>query len=254
MRITESLTLNSDMRAAQAHPVKTAGAEFHVILNICALPGYYDASDEGAVYDCDVDASSTPAGMPNALTCAAHQKTQRLYVWTKGADPYDMPPGVGFRVGGDTGYEFLVLRVHFKSVQDFLSRGQDPMSGQAGLSLIMSTPTPGQVIKTAGSMSVGARGLLPPHQVTNVEGAMKMTDPVSFHPFAIQSHTHSLGLAVTTWKVSPDGQWTLIARRNPQRPEIWKPIPDKGLIVNPGDIVAVRCTFNNTQSHVVSLM
>lgn len=43
-----------------------------------------------------------------------------VYAWAMDAPELRLPEGVGFKVGGDTDIQWLVLQVHYKDVSSFL--------------------------------------------------------------------------------------------------------------------------------------
>jgi len=43
-----------------------------------------------------------------------------IYAWAMDAPELHLPSGVGFKVGGDTDIQWLVLQVHYKDVSSFL--------------------------------------------------------------------------------------------------------------------------------------
>ena len=47
-------------------------------------------------------------------------ETSILYAWAMDAPELRLPEGVGFKVGGDTNIQWLVLQVHYKDVSSFL--------------------------------------------------------------------------------------------------------------------------------------
>jgi peptidylglycine monooxygenase len=55
----------------------------------------------------------------NAPVCAADSKI--IYAWAMDAPELHLPPGVGFKVGGDTDIKWLVLQVHYKDVTPFVA-------------------------------------------------------------------------------------------------------------------------------------
>lgn len=78
-------------------------------------------------------------------------------------------------------------------------------------------------------------------------------EPLVLHPFAFRTHTHKLGRVVSGWKVDPNGNWQLVGRHDPQQPQMFYPVEDKNIVVKQNDIMAARCTMNNTQRHVVHI-
>ena len=47
-------------------------------------------------------------------------ESEIVYAWGRDAPELDLPPGVGFKVGGDTDIKYLVLQVHYKDVTPFV--------------------------------------------------------------------------------------------------------------------------------------
>ena len=159
-------------------------------------------------------------------------------------------------MAGETGYEFLVLRIHQEGLPRFMrERGISSVkTTRAGFRLRFVTPED----PTYSSLSrvalgaVGVHGIIPPHAVSHLEVAHRFRVPgLAIRPLAFQVHTHALGTAVTGWKVTPDGEWTLIARRNPQEAESFVPIARPDVVIREGDLIAARCTMNNTLDRVV---
>lgn len=75
-------------------------------------------------------------------------------------------------------------------------------------------------------------------------------EPFILHPFAFRTHTHKLGTVVSGWKVDQQGNWQLIGRHNPQEPQMFYPVAEE-MTLTEGDVVAARCTMNNTLKHTV---
>lgn len=44
---------------------------------------------------------------------------QIIYAWARDAPKLELPEGVGFKVGGDSPIQYLVLQVHYATVQKF---------------------------------------------------------------------------------------------------------------------------------------
>ena len=224
----------------------------------CEEPGFKDPKDPSVIWDCDTDPKGTAptADMPTGGSCATHKKSNQLYQVTRGQPKQRLPPDAGFKVGGDTGLHYLVLRVHQEDLQEWMKQRNETSvtTTKAGFTLTIAKARPG--LRRLSLLVLGAHGLLPPHAVTNAEMAYRLRhEPheLTLHPISMQVHTHKLGVVVSTWRVTADGVWSLIGRRNPQDAEIFLPVADPDMIIRSGDVVAARCTFNNTLDHTVSL-
>jgi hypothetical protein len=80
-----------------------------------------------------------------------------------------------------------------------------------------------------------------------------MNQSMILHPIAFLVHAHSLSIGVSGWLISPDGHWHLIGKADPKTHASRYPLPDKELIIRPGDVIAARCTYNNTSDRDVEL-
>jgi len=49
-----------------------------------------------------------------------------VYAWAMDAPELRLPDGVGFKVGGDTEIQWLVLQVHYKDVSSFQPPSESP--------------------------------------------------------------------------------------------------------------------------------
>ena len=47
-------------------------------------------------------------------------------------------------------------------------------------------------------------------------------EPVTLHPFGFRTHTHKLGVVVSGFKISPEGNWELIGKHDPQKPQVFR--------------------------------
>lgn len=90
----------------------------HILLYGCEVPGYYERDTPRAIWDCG-EMAETVTHFPRAPTCA--RGSQIIYAWAMDAPKLILPEGVGFKVGGETGVNYLVLQVHYANVDKFLS-------------------------------------------------------------------------------------------------------------------------------------
>ncbi|KIH56296.1 copper type II ascorbate-dependent monooxygenase domain protein [Ancylostoma duodenale] len=115
----------------------------HILLFGCEEPG---SDDE--VWDCG-EMTAISDGLQRAPTCK--NKPAILYAWAKEAPELKLPEGVGFRVGGNSGINYLVMQVHYMQDRDELDH--------SGVT-IQHTEEPQP--KTASTMLLVTGGLLPP--------------------------------------------------------------------------------------------
>lgn len=95
--------------------------------------------------------------------------------------------------------------------------------------------------KQAGVFLLGTAGIVPPKSEEHMEVACEMNEDKIIHPFAFRVHTHSLGKVVTGYRVR-DGQWQMLGKRDPMKPEMFYPVNSTEPI-RKGDILAARCTM-----------
>ena len=70
--------------------------------------------------------------------------------------------------------------------------------------------------------------------------------------FAFRTHAHKHGTVITGYKYS-DGKLSEIARGDPQKPQMFYPMK-KEVVVDNGDIIHARCTFNTTlEDHLIRI-
>uniref|UniRef100_A0A4W3JI52 Peptidylglycine alpha-amidating monooxygenase n=1 Tax=Callorhinchus milii TaxID=7868 RepID=A0A4W3JI52_CALMI len=148
-------------------------------------------------------------------TCLDEAKI--MYAWARNAPPTRLPAGVGFRVGGNSGINYIVLQVHYGDIHAF--RGKNNSSHKYHFS----------------HRENASNSLL-----VNGDIACPYEEAV-IHPFAFRTHTHQLGQVVSGYRIR-DGQWTQIGRQSPQLPQAFYPV-EKPMDIKYGDTIAARCVF-----------
>merc|ERR1712080_218484 len=206
----------------------------HILVFGCEEPG----SDE-PVWNCgEVSGHGVmqQKNMELKQVCKSGRSTQIIYAWAMGAPELKLPQGVGSRVGADSRIQYLVLQVHYASVDQIPKTGDD--SG------VVITFTEEEQPKTAGVLLMGTGGYAPAHSTTYFETACTMKEDQAMHPFAFRTHTHSLGKVVSGWRVRNNNDWTLIGKKDPQLPQMFYPVEEK-MTITKGDTLAARCTMVN---------
>ncbi|EJW87966.1 hypothetical protein WUBG_01124 [Wuchereria bancrofti] len=211
-------------------PFATMQKAHHMLLFGCSGPG----SDQ-VIWDCG---DMTVAGPHFERAPICNDQPSILYAWGRNAPELYLPEGVGFKVGGQTNIQYLVLQVHYKG-----QLGPD----YSGLS-IESTVEP--LTKRASTLLMVTGGKLPPNKRETFETACIVDEDIEIHPFAFRAHTHRHGEMVSGWVVRENefGQnvWELIGERNPLLPQLFQSIK-KNITIRQGDVVAARCVLNNKE-------
>ncbi|KAF6215796.1 hypothetical protein GE061_000131 [Apolygus lucorum] len=212
----------------------------HMLLYGCKTPG-----NDGSVWNCGEMANEN--GDETHSPCS--EGSQIIYAWARDAPQLILPEGVGFKVGGDSPIQYLVLQVHYLHVDKFKNGVKD----RSGITLRY---TEQKLSKSAGVLLLGTGGRLKPMSEVHMETSCPIEENKILHPFAFRTHTHQLGRVVSGYKVqnhSGEMEWTLLGKRNPQDPQMFYPIKDPSLTIKKGDIVAARCTMFNTHNQTVSI-
>ncbi|XP_047741070.1 peptidylglycine alpha-hydroxylating monooxygenase [Hyalella azteca] len=211
-------------------PNTTSALAHHMLVVGCTAPGL----DE-ALWNCGGMAMSN-AGFRTAPTCA--EGTQIIYAWAMDAPALLLPEGVAFRVGRSSDIKYLVLQVHYASMEPFTDGATD----DSGVFVYYKEkPQP----RSAGVLLLGTGGRILPQSVEYMETACTIEEDKVIHPFAFRTHTHSLGRVVSGYKVTRRGQedeWTLLGKKDPQLPQMFYPIATNTTLTR-GDRVAARCTM-----------
>jgi len=217
------------------NPQAEMGTAHHMLLFGCKEPGLREP-----LYSCG-EMGIRLEGTKQAAPCQSGQEI--IYAWAKNAPELSLPPGVGFKVGGPkSGIEFLVLQVHYASIDRI------PRSGDRSGVILRYTDKPQR--KRAGVYVLETGGMIPPKTTSYMETACKLNTKLKIHPFAFRTHTHALGRVVSGWRVSPGMQWSLIGKKDPQLPQMFYPIADPHMTMTGGDTIAARCTMVSLRNRI----
>lgn len=170
-----------------------------------------------------------------------------LSAWRMDATPIRLPVGVGFKVGGNSGINYLVMQVHYKDVTTFLP----PKNGKdsSGITLRV-TQTPQR--RRAGIFVLGTGGEIPPHSTVYMETACYYNGYFDIRPFAFSIHARALGQVISGYRIR-DGKWAELGRESPKSPKVYYNTTIPGSTVMNGDILAARCTMVNNKDRTVHI-
>lgn len=218
-------------------PLASMNVVHHMLLYGCREPG-----SSLSYWDCGEMASSVAYGT-SYQPCK--NGSQILYAWARDAPKLDLPPEVGFKVGGDSPIQYLVLQVHYAHIESF----RDGHPDNSGVNLLY---TETKMPKLAGVVLLGTSGIVPGRSIEHMETSCKIKENKVLHPIAFRTHTHQLGKVVSGFRVRNDtGKqvWTLLGKKNPLLPQMFYPVVDKSVTIKKGDILAARCTMNSQRDY-----
>ncbi|XP_053609640.1 peptidylglycine alpha-hydroxylating monooxygenase [Plodia interpunctella] len=221
-------------------PNATMHTAHHMLLYGCSQPG----SNE-SVWSCGEMQSNDIDNLYNTAS-PCRSGSQIVYAWARDAPSLQLPEEVGFLIGKDSPIKYLVLQVHYMHK---FPEGRTDNSG------VFLKYTKTRMSRQAGVILLGTGGVIAPRKLEHMETACTISEDKVIHPFAFRTHTHSLGKLVAGYVVRKNRKgdvWQLIGKKDPQKPQMFYPVANDAPITK-GDVLAARCTMNNTHDHVVSI-
>lgn len=182
--------------------------------------------------------------------CETGSVTTILFGWALDAPAIELPPEVGFKIGGKTGIDYLVLQVHYGHTHIFESN--PAMTDNSGIILETVTSRNSEINKMAGIYLLVSYGFVP-KGVSKHQMECSIDENKVIHPFRFRTHTHKLGTKVGAYK-KPQGSMgksVLIGEHDPQKPQMFYPVEDKNLTLTMGDRIYAYCDYNNTRGKTV---
>ncbi|XP_011862950.1 PREDICTED: peptidylglycine alpha-hydroxylating monooxygenase [Vollenhovia emeryi] len=218
-------------------PNATMKTSHHVLIYGCTTPG-----SSKPVWDCS-EMTSGGKGKDRAPVC--QDGMQVIYAWARDAPSLNLPMDVGFKVGGDSSIQYLVLQVHYAVVDHFLDGSTD----DTGVFLHYTTQPQK---RQAGVILLGTAGSILPRETAHMESVCSITEHKTIYPFAFRVHTHELGKVVSVYVVKPNNEWIELGKKDPQKPQMFYPITHS-VPITYGDILASRCTMKSTRDRVTTV-
>jgi len=203
----------------------------HMLMFGCETPGSVEY-----VWNCG-EMHQNDGEFQTGPVCTAGE--QIMYAWAKDAPEFNLPQDVGFKVGGDTPIQYLVLQVHYMHAM------KEPDT--SGLTL---HSTSHQMPKEAHVMLLATDGAIGPKATDDFDTACEIEEVTEMHPIAFRTHTHKHGKVVSGWHIR-DGKWSLIGKHDPQQPQMFYPVANKSITIEQGDGLAARCHFVNDEDRQV---
>jgi len=210
-----------------AHHLTLTGCEY--------LPELDKAFFIGNTWQCDE--GSLPI-------CGENGRFRRLFTWALNADGLKFQPGVGYRIGGTSGMNYLVMQTHYK---DKLPINQTDNSSSYHLTITNQT-MPFQV----GVYTLGNDGFIPSRTKNfQFDSGCPFELPFEIVPIYYRVHTHDYGTVVSGYLVR-NNTWTELGRMSPQQKQQFYPVSTKSLLVDQKDHLVSKCTYDTSSKEDVT--
>ncbi|BFY98727.1 hypothetical protein BsWGS_01767 [Bradybaena similaris] len=196
------------------------------------------------VYGCPQAASNQSSWMcdhfesnefSNESVCAGGER-QILFAWALDAPEMALPEGVGIRVSGSTGINYLVVQLHY-------AHAFPPgVTDNSGITLELTYNRPPQQV---GYLVLGNWGKIPP-QAPDYRMDSVCDYPLNYtiYPIGFRTHAHNLGVVTSGYRIR-QGKWLKIGKMSPQRPQAFYKVSQPGMDVRKGDVLAARCVMDS---------
>ena len=242
-------------------PLDPLAVAHHLMIYACEEPAEY--TDD--YWPCGM--IQTEEKLLQGRKCGDNTKETLLYLEAMQSTGYQLPDGASFKVGKGSGYNYLVVQIHYNYVAKF--EADETLTDSAGIQFAYqttATPFAGGVTILATVASVLPNSVAP----LGFDHVEAVCDPSEFPrdhtivAFAFRVHTHGLGTHVSAFRVrdhseEPDSvkrffwrrqqsttekEWTLIGAEDPRKEQLFYPI-EEPIIIRPTDTLVHRCTYSN---------
>ncbi|XP_045156226.2 peptidylglycine alpha-hydroxylating monooxygenase-like [Mercenaria mercenaria] len=214
-------------------PHATKSVAHHMMVYGCSMPG----SDK-PYWSCgEMDDHS------NRSVCGDGER-QIVWAWAMDATGRSFPKDVGFRVGGRSNINYIVIQLHY---------AEQFQAGQTDDSGVTLHITDKAQKYQAGYYVMYTYGFIPPMtDEFHLECACEFQNNYTIIPLAYRTHSHNLGVVTSGYRVR-DGEWTEIGRMSPQLPQTFYDATSDGVVVKKGDILASRCTMSSQRNFYTNI-
>lgn len=184
--------------------------------------------------------------------CGQGAKNTILFGWALEAPTLELPKQVGFKIGGDSGINYLVLQVHYGDTSLF--RNDTTMRDESGIQLSTVSGANHGITKLAGIYLLFSTGNVNIGKSTHII-LCSMQEDKKIHPFKFRTHTHKLGVEVGAYKepLNESNNLVQIGKRDPQQPQMFYSVDDPTLTLSRGDKIHAYCKFNNNRGRSINI-
>ena len=217
----------------------------HINLIKCKKPAYRPKTKGDSIaWDCGpMNRGTREETLPLAVECPeARDGLDYIFLWQgapAGQDGARFPPGVGQEVGGDTGYNTIVMVTHYPNLEN-LTNG---WTGETGIRMKL-VPDDGHM-KKVDVLNYQAMGLIAANSFGVVAGHHDLDEDVVIHPVFAYTHTHELALNVKLWSQDASGRQTVLLNVDPKSFMGYHLIPEQ-VSLTAGDRISFACFYNNS--------
>ena len=167
-----------------------------------------------------------------------------------GREVFTFPPGLGMKMGGDTGFNYFVLWTHYPDLSN-LTDGWTPHS-QMNMRIITRRPDDAAfpLVRNVVNTVFALEGSLPPHSDACVTGSYSPKDtPLSL--VAIMTHSHEMTRRFQVWLWHKSGDKQVLFDSNHTVGNESMTVVDPEVPVAEGDRILTRCTYHNPTDNTV---
>ncbi|CAF4235914.1 unnamed protein product, partial [Rotaria magnacalcarata] len=171
-------------------------------------------------------------------TCFGEQMI--IHGWARNAPSLTLPENVGFHVGRNTPYKYVVVNIHYLSILK---------NDYSGNQLIMTRKP---LTYHAGVMLGGSGRIYLQPKTNSIRTPFSCQyngPPISI--FAVRVHAHQWGRVNSLYRVRK-GEISQIVKGDPQWPQSFYPLASPVDIQN-NDYVIGQCVYDNTEDRVVTV-
>lgn len=188
--------------------------------------------------------------LDNGPVC--HSGDLLLFAWALHAPAIELPDGIGFKVGGSDGVNYIVLQVHYGNTEVF--RSNSTLRDNSGIELSL-TSDKNRITKLAGIFLLASFGYVMPGLSRHQIRCIYTEESIVIHPFRFRTHTHKLGMHVAGYLQPSDdimGRVKLIGSHNPQEPQMFYEVEHE-MEIKYGDTLSAFCDYNNNRNKQVNI-
>lgn len=241
-------------------PVANVNYVHHMLIYGCQLPGVQRRDTPNLTWECgsmqargDLE-DGAESKYINGPVCDPEGEEQLMYGWALEAPGLKMPKGVGYKIGGDTDLNYIVIQVHYGNVHKF--QELPDLTDNSGLILETKPAGPNSgITKRAGVLLLFSYGYVETGKSRH-EVWCQIEEDIVIHPFKYRVHTHRLGTKVYGAKIGnsrnkypykrkTENNDLIIGQGNPQKPNMFYEVKNKNLTLTQGDSVYAYCDYYN---------
>lgn len=247
-------------------PVADVSYVHHMLVYACESPGVYERDTPNLVWECGSMMRRTfenekESKYIEGSVCDIRGEEQLMYGWALEAPGLKMPKGVGYKVGGDTNLNYIVIQVHYGHADKF--KRLPELTDNSGLILETIPAGPGSgITKRAGVLLLLSYGYVEKGKSRH-EIWCQIEEDIVIHPFKYRVHTHRLGTKVYGAKIGNslskysnskyENNDLSIGQGDPQKPNMFYDVKDNNMTLTRGDSVYAYCDYYNPTSKYVDI-